>query len=424
VPARDRRAGRVCGGEVESALVTRLLNDIGGNPDQLPLLQHVLMLLWRQARERGGTPLLALADYERLGGIGGERSAGAGAAGLTRSNGALSDHADRVWEALTAEQKRLTETMFRALIDSEGVIGRDTRRPTELGTIAGIAGAPVEAVRAVVEAFRAPGVNFLTPSPPAPLNPDMKIDISHESLIRQWVKLREWVRREYQSAEEYRHIEHGAKQWKNHRGNLLSRLDLLNARQWRTSENPNSAWAKRYGDDYGLAMEFLRKSEISRFRRRGLVAAAVAIPVMLLAGAAWITSFAVTVAFLALAYVNPGDEAVDYGIDRRESLRQGTPTAISDGKIIKTLDLQAALERKRLEGLSFKLIDVLEGKHDSIAGSIPLPFAGSSGHFQDDVQNRLEDELRTLTGNNLEVPLVFYCNGSMSWLSYNASLRP
>src|SRR5205814_488304 len=124
-------------------LVTRLLNDIGGNPDQLPLLQHALMLLWRQSRERGGAPLLTLADYERLGGIGGGRFMLSAAGEGARSNGALSDHADRVYDGLTPEARRLAVIMFRALTESEGVTGRDTRRPTELGTIAAIAGASV-----------------------------------------------------------------------------------------------------------------------------------------------------------------------------------------------------------------------------------------------------------------------------------------
>ena len=44
----------VYGGRVEPALVTRMLNDMGGNSDQLPLMQHVLMLLWQRALERAG----------------------------------------------------------------------------------------------------------------------------------------------------------------------------------------------------------------------------------------------------------------------------------------------------------------------------------------------------------------------------------
>src|SRR5262249_31003236 len=61
----------VYGGKVEPALVTRMLNDMGGNPDQLPLMQHILMLLWERAKARGGEqPELTLDDYKSLGGIG------------------------------------------------------------------------------------------------------------------------------------------------------------------------------------------------------------------------------------------------------------------------------------------------------------------------------------------------------------------
>jgi hypothetical protein len=62
----------VFGGLVEMALINRLLNDMGTNTDQLPLVQHVLMRLWRSAGARtgGGQPVLRLADYEALGGTG------------------------------------------------------------------------------------------------------------------------------------------------------------------------------------------------------------------------------------------------------------------------------------------------------------------------------------------------------------------
>jgi hypothetical protein len=41
----------VFGGQVEPALVNRLLNDTGEELDQLPLLQHVLMRMWTRAYE-------------------------------------------------------------------------------------------------------------------------------------------------------------------------------------------------------------------------------------------------------------------------------------------------------------------------------------------------------------------------------------
>ncbi len=294
----------VYGGEVEPALVTRMLNDMGGNPDQLPLMQHVLMLLWQKALARAGDkpPELTLVDYKDLGGIGtarpeidtlhdaeGERpswlrrvigrlrrrtdtrpepgsSARATDATDIRSvNGALSDHADQVLSELTSEQQRLAEILFRALTHSEGTGGRDVRRPISLARAAAIAEVPVADLIPVVKAFAAPGRNFLTPPDLDPLAPESTvIDISHESLIRQWVKLRRWVREEYHSAETYRGIERSAKRWKSGLGNLLMKLDLAVARRWRRTERPNAAWAARYGDAFGFAMQFLRKSERHR----------------------------------------------------------------------------------------------------------------------------------------------------------------
>ena len=62
----------VYGGRVEKALVTRLLNDLGSNPDELPLMQHILMLMWRKAEGKadGREIVLTLAAYEELGGVG------------------------------------------------------------------------------------------------------------------------------------------------------------------------------------------------------------------------------------------------------------------------------------------------------------------------------------------------------------------
>ena len=54
----------VFGGGVEPRLVSGIVNDMGTDPDQLPLIQHALMRLWDLARaHESRTPLLRLADY-------------------------------------------------------------------------------------------------------------------------------------------------------------------------------------------------------------------------------------------------------------------------------------------------------------------------------------------------------------------------
>ena len=423
---------RVYGGCVEEALVTRLLNDIGGNPDQLPLLQHVLMLLWQRARGRTADvqPLLTLADYESLGGVGamGLEADAAVDAETRGSNGALSDHADRVLAELTSEQQRLAQILFRALTESDSAGDRAVRRPVSLAHAAAIADVPVENLLPVIEAFRASGRSFLMPLAPEPLKPETVLDISHESLIRQWIKLRRWVRDEYQSAEAYRGIERNAKRWKNGVGNLLMSLDLHAAVQWRKAEHPNAAWAQRYGGAFDQVTEFLRASERHRIWRRGLVATAIAIPVILIAGAFWFAFYGITMVLASFAFIDPGYETYVSDVKPQAVLKQdnigsATPNTIPGGHVINTLALRAALEEGKIGGAPFVLIDALDGSHETIAKAERIPFAGHSGDLHDETQHQLEEKLKTLTGNKRDMPLVFFCQGASCWESYNACLR-
>ena len=445
----------VYGGRVEPALVTRMLNDMAGNPDQLPLMQHLLMLLWQEARKRSNDALeLTLADYESLGGIGSgewDTSGGVearkssflqglfGRLGGSRStdaarqrNGALSDHADRVLAELSPERQRLARSLFRALTQSDGSGGRAVRRPVRLEQAVAITEAPAGELIRVIEAFRAPGRSFLTPLAPIPVTPQTIIDISHESLIRQWGNLRQWVQEEHQSAEAYRYVERSAKQWKRGLGNLLAKVDLAVARKWLKAERPTAAWAQRYGDGYELAMSFLRKSERHRVWRRGIIAtsATAVLLVVLLATTVAMTMMAVVTT--GLAYVNPADEWSDFAVNPQTEMKRDvgtdTPRAVPGGRVIGTGELERAINLGKLEEVPFLTIDVLRRSAGAkyvqyIPKSIYIEFAGDYGTFNDNVQMQLKAKLSELTTSNLEMPLVFFCAGTRCWESYNASLR-
>ncbi|MDD5322089.1 MAG: ATP-binding protein [Methylococcales bacterium] len=185
---------RVFGAGVEPALVNRLLNDMGSDPDQLPVLQHALMRLWTDAAKRETKPVtLKLDDYEALGGW----------------DNTLSNHADEAFAELDEKQQTIAEIMFRALTERSGP-KRDTRRPVSLQTVANIADVDIEQVIPVIEAFRGADRSFLTPPEGKPLTADTLIDISHESLIRQWQRMKDWVEFEAKSAETYRRLEQTA----------------------------------------------------------------------------------------------------------------------------------------------------------------------------------------------------------------------
>jgi len=256
---------KVFGGSIDEALVNRLLNDFGPDPDQLPLLQHALMRMWTLASSRAGTgdqagPRMTDTDYEAVG-------------GLSR---ALSSHADEAMAELDPEQQRIAQVMFRRL--TERLSGkRDTRAPAQLADVAAVAGVDPAAVMAVVDVFRRSGRCFIAESGGEVL------DISHESLIRQWETLAQWVEREAESAAMYRRLRETARLWRQHKAGLWREPDLGHAVDWRDREKPSDAWASRYGGaaNFSVAMDFLRSSERDaqrvrqwrRLRRRALALA-------------------------------------------------------------------------------------------------------------------------------------------------------
>src|SRR2546423_6265124 len=238
----------VGGGEISPRLVNRLLNDVGDDPDHLPILQHALMRtwdLWMHDR-RNGEPI-DIRHYESVG---------------TMSD-ALSRHADEAYAELPGDRSRaLAEKVFKSLTE-KGPDNREIRRPTRVGEIAAIAEASPEAIIAVIEPFRHAGRSFLMPPATVTLNADSLIDISHESLIRGWSRLRKWVDEEARSANIYRRIADTALLHREDRAGLWHDPDLALALRWREENRPNLVWAQHYHPDFELAMGFLEASKRS-----------------------------------------------------------------------------------------------------------------------------------------------------------------
>ncbi len=253
----------VCGFEIEPALVNRLLNDLssfapwdeadaghqlqrlGRRADQLPLMQHVLNRLWSVAAARagGGKVALTLKDYDELGGL----------------RGALAAHGREILDELLPEHRAVAPMVFRALTAGSS-LAEAVRRPTEFGELEEIAGGEKVAVREVVEAFRAPGRNFLVPPRSVPLRANTLIDISHESLIRQWDEFAAWLRQEVESAEAWRRLVDHSERHRRGEADLLSGLTLASLANWWDTERPTAAWSTRYGGDFDRAASFLAES--------------------------------------------------------------------------------------------------------------------------------------------------------------------
>lgn len=241
---------RVSRGKITEPLVNRLLNEVGDNPDQLPILQHALMRTWdywRQHRRDGSEPI-GIEHYEAVG---------------TMSD-ALSLHADEAFNELPDERSRhIAEQLFRALTE-RGADNREIRRPTSLREVCDIAGASEAEVVAVIEVFRLEGRSFLMPPAGVALTSETVIDISHESLIRNWQRLKEWVRDEAEAARIYRRLADAAVAYRTGEGGLLDDVTLQWVLKWRDKYAPTPAWGVRYHPEFDAALAYLEESRAAR----------------------------------------------------------------------------------------------------------------------------------------------------------------
>ncbi len=238
-PVSVARAG------ISPVLQTRLLNDVGDNPDQLSILQHALNRTWANWENDGAAQgVIELAHYEAIGGM----------------VHALDRHAEKAFgELADTRQRRTCERVFKALTD-KGADPRGIRRPTRLNTLCAITGASQAELVAVIDRFRKPSRSFLMPPLGEALEPDSVIDISHESLMRVWERLAVWADEEASSARMYRRVVETAALYDAKQASLWRDPDLRGALHWREHNEPTPAWAAQYQGDYASAMGFLDHS--------------------------------------------------------------------------------------------------------------------------------------------------------------------
>jgi WD40 repeat protein/energy-coupling factor transporter ATP-binding protein EcfA2 len=232
---------RLFDGEVEEALVNQLLNDIdqARHSDQLPLLQYVLMRMWLYFQALPpGQRILTQAYYQELGGL----------------KGALAGSAEIAYQDLNEDQRRIAKTLFQC-ITQRGIERHPdgtyeyNRHPTSIEDIAKQAEVTWEEVSIVIERFRDERRRFLSPPLEENLSEISMIDITHESLIRQWPRLRKWADEGDNKADLYKRLEDASRHFPREaslwRGpELKAAIDL---RKSFSSDEQFENWAKRYG---------------------------------------------------------------------------------------------------------------------------------------------------------------------------------
>src|SRR5262249_62184767 len=105
---------------------------------------------------------------------------------------------------LTEQETQTPKPLFQPL-PAHTPTNRRIRRPAHLNEIATISSATPEHVMQVIHKFRQDDRNFLILSSEDVADNPL-VDISHESLIRQWQTLSAWVDEEAESAKIYRRL--------------------------------------------------------------------------------------------------------------------------------------------------------------------------------------------------------------------------
>lgn len=303
------------GARIAPRLVQRLLSDVSDDFDDLPVMQHALSRTWRRWAETcGGSRPIDLEDYDAIGAaagalsqhaeearlslgpLGQQAATGSGGAGRAASTGANTDSG--------APRGGLVERVFRALTERVAE-GTEVRRPLDFNQLCAVCGdgsaQGTADVTQVVERYRRADTAFLVPGADVPLSSNPVIDISHESLIRQWQALRGWVRDEAEAEAELQRLVDDSRKQAEADGELWRGRNLERARDWQQRNQPNAAWVRLCsgcsaadGETRFQAVQgFLDKSTAAeqaerrraRLRRRGGIAAVVLVTVASLAAA-------------------------------------------------------------------------------------------------------------------------------------------
>lgn len=250
----------LAGKEISPDLVEYLINEIEENKvkenlDQLPILQHALMRTYQEAA-RNNAKEITYEHYEKIG----------------KMEKALANHAKEKFDELAdgntgkglSKKQQIAKITFQALTDASTDL-KGGRRPVELKYIQAIAaaiGATKEEVNEVVNKFRDENTSFIMPPSNTVLHEDLILDISHESLMRNWDMLRTWVGEEVDNGELYRKLNERREEndiW-------MPEPKLQEMLQWRERYPHNAVWASRYhrlpvtGNDLGVHEAIYRQN--------------------------------------------------------------------------------------------------------------------------------------------------------------------
>lgn len=271
------------GNRITRRLTERLIHDLTEGVDQLPIVQHALNQVWHAAdngKEEmdlihyamvGGMPVNELPDEQVdrfkkwFEGLAPEIKACYHKPNLQN---VLDTHTNKLYEQAEEyfaqktgknisdeDAKVIIKTTFTCLTKIDQ--SRAVRNRMTLKEITNIIGRPefgTKEVGDVLNIFREPGNTFLRPfilddSDSQNLNEEDILDITHESLIRNWEYLGQWAKEEFDNYTISLDFEQQLNRWVESgksNGFLLPIGPLTYFENWFNTAKPNAHWIARY----------------------------------------------------------------------------------------------------------------------------------------------------------------------------------
>ncbi|NMG21267.1 CHAT domain-containing protein [Brasilonema bromeliae] len=221
--------------KLQTYLAERILDDIGNEPGNLPLLEFALTQLWDNQKNGEMTH----RAYDEIGGL----------------KQALVKHAEQVYSRLSQSQQQQTQRVFLALVRL-GEATKDTRR---VATHQEIGSGNWELVTHLASSEARLVVTGRNDK-----SGEETVEVVHEVLIREWKRLRKWISINRDKLIQHRKIEAAATEW---RDKGKSKDYLLAGKQL----NEAKAFQKEQASLFALsalASELIQKSIEYRWNNR------------------------------------------------------------------------------------------------------------------------------------------------------------
>lgn len=176
------------GHPLDQATVNLLIEQTEGREGALPLLQFSLTRIWA-GLTKGKKPAKTLAE---IGGVG----------------GALAGEAQRIYESLSPNEQEVARRVFLGLVQlGEGT--QDTRRRTKIASLTSYREQSVH-VKKVIDRFADREARLISLSVS---DGSETAEVSHEALLENWKRLREWLEHNREDIRFQRRLEETAQLW-------------------------------------------------------------------------------------------------------------------------------------------------------------------------------------------------------------------